>query len=240
MTDNNKWPEAKFALVFVRSVRGLSEEIQMRMVERAVRELGAEHAIYKSPITGDKNDERGELLKHCRGSEVVVVARLNVLGRPRKETGNRSASNEFIKFVGNLRRKCKYILVLDDNMSNTPVNTAVTSEDGESVWDAVVDRAADVVSNSRALSTEDAKKMNSKRWAGEFRGVVDEWTKNPERAEELEAMRNIWCNPFYPNAQAAYDAMPDSVRAQIKSLETARKIFKKRKPGNNVGRPKKD
>lgn len=53
-------------------------------------------------------------------------------------------------------------------------------------------------------------------------------------------MGAYWRDPIYPNAQAAYDAMPDDVRAQIKSLSTANDIFGKRKPGANAGRPKKN
>lgn len=223
--------------MFVRPVFGLSEEIQMRMIKKAVEKLGIRHEIYKSPIKADSKDERGELLKNCRGSEVVVVARLNVLGRTGKEVST-TVSRDFMWFVGELKSQCGYILVLDDNLQHTPPNSPITSDDDD--WKAVLDRATDVVSNSRGdMTPAKNKKMLDRRWAGTFRGVFDEWTKNPERANEREAMSHIWRDPIYPNAQAAYDALPEDVRSQIKNPQMAGKIFGRRKPGVNIGRPKK-
>jgi len=58
--------------------------------------------------------------------------------------------------------------------------------------------------------------------------------------DHLEVWAQIWCDPLYSNDKEAYDAMPQDVRDQIKSLQTARKIFGRRKPNNrNIGRPKK-
>ena len=236
MTNRIKWPEAEIALVFVRPVFGLSEEVQLRMIDKAVKQLGIRHEIYRSPITGDKKDERGSLLHDCRGTEVVVLARLNVLGRPRAEIGGKSVSREFLKFVGSLRHKCKYILVLDDNLQGTPANSAITSDDKE--WDDVLDRATDVVTNGRSMTSERAKDLIRQRWAGTFRGVRDEWTNNPERAEEREAMGRIWRDPIYKNAEEAFAAMPEHVRKQFKNVQMAGKILGKRNPSIARGRPK--
>ena len=237
MTDRNKWPDAQIALVFIRPIRGLSEEIQMRMIDKAVKQLGIRHEIYKAPIANDNADERGAVLRHCRGTEVVVVARLNVLGRPRSETGDKTASREFMSFVSKLHRKCKYILVLDDNLPSTPVNSSITSDDKE--WDEVLDRAINVVANSRSLTPEGSKKLNISRWAGTFRGVRDEWTNNPERAEEREAMARIWRDPKNLTAKAAFAAMPEHIRKQFKNVQMAGKILGKRNPSIVRGRPKK-
>ena len=236
MTNRIKWPDAEIALVFVRPVFGLSEEVQLRMIDKAVKQLGIRHEIYRSPIKGDKEDERGSLLRDCRGTEVVVLARLNVLGRPRAEIGGKSVSREFLKFVGSLRHKCKYILVLDDNLQGTPPNSPITSDDKD--WEDVLDRATDVVTNGRSMASEKAKELIRKRWAGTFRGVRDEWTNNPERAEEREAMTHIWCSHEYKTAKEAFAAMPEHVRKQIKNTQMAGKIFGPRKPGSGLGRPK--
>lgn len=232
-----KWPDAEIALAFIRPVFGLSEEVQMRMIEKSVQQLGIRHEMYKSSISGGTKDERGKLLNLCSGTEVVVVARLNVLAKPGSEVKS-SVSQDFMVFVSALRHKCKYILVLDDNLPETPRNSPVTSEDCD--WDAVFSRAAQVVTNGRRLTSEEGRKRARVRWSGQFRGVYDEWTKNPERAKDLEDMGRIWRDPIYPNARAAYEAMPDDVRTQIKSLPMANRIFGKRKPDvKGIGRPKK-
>ena len=236
MKDRIKWPDADIALIFIRPVFGLSEEIQLRMTRKAVEKLGIKSELYQVPQgKTDTGDERGELLKGCRGNEVVVVARLNVLGRTRKEV-SRTVSRDFVWFVGELKSQCQYILVLDDNLASTPVNTPITSDDDE--WLAVVERATDVLSQSRKMQPGQKEKMQAARWKGDFRGVYDEWTKNPERAEEREAMARIWRDPVYPNAKAAYAALPENVRKYIKTTHMAGKIFGKRKPGKNFGRPK--
>lgn len=235
MTQRIKWPEAGYARIFIRPVLGLSEEIQRRMIDRAIEKLDIDSAIYESPLIGDKQNERGSLLHDCkRGDEVVIVARLDCLARKRVEVKT-SITIDFALFVSSLLQRCQYILVLDDNMGDFK---PITSLDDD--WDAVMERAVYVATNGRKLSSEKAKDMQSRRWAGQFRGVVKEWTLNPERAKELEDMGRIWRDPKYTNEQQAYDAMPEEVRAQIKSVVTARKIFGKRKPNNkNLGRKKK-
>lgn len=70
--------------------------------------------------------------------------------------------------------------------------------------------------------------------------MFDEWTKNPERVDDLEVMGRIWRDPKHSNDKEAYEALPDEVRAQITSAGTARRIFGKRRPKETkYGRPKK-
>ena len=58
--------------------------------------------------------------------------------------------------------------------------------------------------------------------------------------EKLERWAQIWCDPLFVEDKEAYEAMPEEVRQQIKSMETARRVFGRRKPNNgNIGRPKK-
>lgn len=234
MTQRKIWPKAEIARVFVRPVTGLSEEVQMRMIDRALEKLGLSHEIYKSKLTGDKQNERGSLLHDARHDEVIIVARLNVLARTRVEVRS-SITIDFTLYVSALLRKCKYILVLDDNLGEFE---SIISDDED--WDEVMERAIYVATYGRKMSSEEGRALADKRWAGKYRGVVKEWTKNPERAKDLEDMARIWRDPKFKNDQEAYDALPDEVRKQIKSLVTARRIFGRRKPNNkNLGRKKK-
>jgi len=238
MTYTKIWPEAKHALCFVRPVAGCGQEVQKRMIAKALKKLDIPHGMYESPIDGDRDNERGAMIKNMRGNEVVVLPRLNVLGRKRVEVKS-SVSLDFMLCVGDILRKCDYILVLDSNMPNNEpyADNSITSKDRE--WNDVMERAVNQITYGRKLSKSDASKMATKRWAGEFRGVVEEWTKNPERAKELETMARVWRDPAFKSAKEAYEAMPEEVREQIKSLETARKIFGRRKPELKRGRPKK-
>ena len=237
MSHRIKWPEARTARVFTRPVVGLSEEIQQRMIARAVKKLGIERQDYSSPLTGDKTNERGSLLNDARANEVVIVSRLDVLARSRAEVKT-SVSRDFMFFVSALVRKCQYVLVLNDNLQSGK-HIPVISDDKD--WDDVMERALNVATKGRTLSSKKASEKASLRWSGEFRGVVAEWTTNPERAKELEDVSRIWRDTKYTNEREAYAAFPEEVRAQIKSLVTARRIFGKRNPNvNNVGRPKKE
>jgi len=236
------WPEAKHANIFIRPVVALSEEVQRRMIKRAIDRLDIPHRLYVSPLSGDKDDKRGLMLRHTRDSgNVVVVCRLNVLARPRDEVST-TVTKDFTFFIGELLKKADYILVLDSNLVgiDRTDDNSVTSNDKE--WEAVYHRAINVASKAKTLKSKKATEMVTTRWKkkGEFKGVFDEWTKNPERAGDLEAMRLIWCYPIHNNDKEAYEALPEEVRAQITSVGTARKIFGKRRPKETkYGRPKK-
>jgi len=241
MTYTKKWPEATYANIFIRPIPALSEEIQRRMIKRAIERLGVPHKFYVSPAKKDKDDVRGLMLSHCRPgrADVVIVARLNVLARPGVEC-KISVTRDLMHFVGDLLLKCEYILVLDDNLQGRDPRTdnSVTSKDSE--WKEVYDRAINVATNGRTLESKKASDMSNTRWDREFKGVVEEWTENIERAEDLERYGEIWRDTKYINAKIAYEAMPDDVRAQITSVHMARKIFGKRKPlETKYGRPKK-
>ena len=149
---------------------GLSKEVQVRMINKAVEQLGINHEIYESPVAADTADKRSELLGNCRGNEVVVVARLNVLGRPWAEVKKPlSVSKDFMLFVSALRHKCGYVLVLDDNLPETPPNSSVISNDKD--WDDVFARAVNIVSNARSKTPKEAKAMAREGWKGRPRGV---------------------------------------------------------------------
>jgi len=236
------WPKAKHANIFIRPVTALSEEVQRRMIKRAIERLDIPHKYYVAQASGDKEDSRGLLLHQTRTSgDVIVVCRLNVLARPGDEVST-TVTKDFTFFIGELIKKADYILILDSNLvGNKPEeDNSVTSNDKE--WEAVYHRAVNVASKAKDLKSKKATEMVTTRWKkkGEFKGVFDEWTKNPERADDLEVMGRIWRDPKHSNDKEAYEALPDEVRAQITSAGTARRIFGKRRPKETkYGRPKK-
>lgn len=90
-------------------------------------------------------------------------------------------------------------------------------------------------------TSERARAMRAAQLAVAEPGVVDRWTKDPSMKATRERWAQHWRDIAYRSAREALDAMPEEIRAEMGSLETARRIFGRRRPGDPSagGRPPK-
>jgi hypothetical protein len=123
--------------------------------------------------------------------------------------------------------------------------TGLTSDHGDE-WADLVEQHALKVNGGRRLTRADAVEMHRKSRKARGPDVVAQWSA-PNMARERKRWSQWWRDPQFPSAQHAYDAMltafealPDEDKPpSIGGLSTARKIFGRREPGEDLGRPPK-
>lgn len=174
---------------------------------------------------------REQWLRQLRSDEAAIVARLDCIAGQRSD-GIARPSVDFTMTLHRLLSSCAYVV---------DAEIGVTSNDGPA-WTARLEWAANRVLSRRRMKDGEAKAMAKKRWAKvkpKDRGAVTRWLSRAMR-DERERWAQHWRDPQYQSAQAAYEAMPAEVRAEIGSLVNARRVFGPRRPGDKRagGRPR--
>lgn len=215
--------------VYLRAAKGYSLERQRADCEAAIAALDLPHVVYAQGGLGGGLDDRERWITALRSDEIAVVPRLDLIARPKVESGRRPLV-DFTVALATIRERSAYLL---------EACTGVTSDDGKR-WLARVEASANLIAHGRTLRSATAKKMAAKSAKVRRKAsIVRQW-RLPDRASDLLRWQQHWRDPAYSNAEEAWDALPDDVRADLGSIGTARRVLGRRLPGKrNIGRPRK-
>lgn len=213
--------------IFMRDMREHSVAKQRGMCQREARRRRAE--IVAEYIAHEHDGgERDEWIKRTRADEGAMVAGMYVI--PERATKGKRPGADYAAALQRLVRKVA--LVVD-------AETGATSDDGGK-WDAAIVSGAHKTASGRRLTKPRAVAMRAKQVAEAKPGVVEHWL-SPQMKPARDRWAQHWRDIAYRSAREALDAMPEEIRAELGSLETARRIFGRRRPGDPSagGRPPK-
>lgn len=216
----------KNIVTFYRGLAGLPVEKQREACHATARSLGCK--IVAEYTAGELGDDAREWRKGLRSTDIAMVAVLQVI--PEKRRPGYRPSTALAEALADLCvRQITIILAMRD----------LSSED-EKRWAAEVASAHNAVSSGRQLSPRQARKMARKSVEKRAPGASNRWLADA-MTPAREAMARIWRDPVHESAAAALAAMPDDVQSDIGSVETAYRIFGRRRPGDKSagGRPRK-
>lgn len=173
--------------------------------------------------------ERDYWVRSLRRDEMALVARLEVIAETRG-----TVKRPLVDFAATLADIVQRAGVVVDG------ETGITSADGRRWRDLVEVTARRLATGSRRLPKAKARRMAAVRWARAEQGVVRRWL-SPSKAAARAKWAQHYRDPIYPSARAAFEAMPEEIRAELGSLKTAERIFGRRRPGDPSagGRPAK-
>lgn len=205
---------------FLRPVRFLTAERQREMLEPLIGDTSA--VFYEAK-------ERDHWVRSLRSDEMALVARLEVIAETRDKV--RRPLVDFTAALADIIQRAHVVVEAE---------TGITSHDGKRWRDLVELTARRLATGSRRLPKAEARRMATKRWARAEPGVVRRWLSHSKAAARAKWAQH-YRDPIYPSARAAFEAMPEEIRAEIGSLKTAERIFGRRRPGDPSagGRPPK-
>jgi hypothetical protein len=201
-----------------RAIAGLPVERQREACAVAAKSLGATVAIEYS--ADDEDDALREWRRGLKSTDVAMVA--NLLCIPDWRAPKARPSAVLGEVLTDLQTRGIMLVSALDELS---------SQD-RAKWVALVRAAHDALARGgRKLPRKRAQAMARKSHEKRQPGVARRWLSAP-MTKVRERWAAVWRDPVYANAAAALAAMPDDVKSDIRSVETAYRIFGRRAPGD--------
>lgn len=205
---------------YLRPLRGLPVERQREMCEAACP---------GQTITFYEVHEREAWLRALRSDEIALVARLDVLAEPKRPGVKTRPMADFSATLSEAQRRAHAVM---------DAETGASSSDHGSSWRRLVEYTGQrLARGTRRLVKKDAKRMARRRWDAAEPGTVERW-QSPAMRSEFARWGQHWRDPSFPNAEAAFAALPEALQKEFGSLTTARRIFGRRTTGKRGRRPK--
>lgn len=208
---------------FYRSLRGHSVEHQRELVKAIVARMGGR--IIAEYTADEHGGDRDEWIRTTRQHEGAVVAGLYVIPEP--ATKGRRPSADYAAALMSLVQRCAVVV---------DAESGLTSRDGAK-WVALVERHAHKTAAGRTMHRKRAQKMAKAKWDKAPPTPSERWSA-PNMKREHKRWAQHWRDPIYSTAQAAFDALPEAMQAEIKTTRRMYDIFGPRDPtGARGGRP---
>lgn len=195
--------EAKATLVFLGKIDRYPRDDQLDDCRKFAKAMGLPaigRAVYE-------HTEFDELRGGCRGNEVVLLPRLDVLGLGK----GRGIGNRFLTSLLKLTNQTMVIMDVHNGLSSQEFDA----------WYEHVETTLNRLTNSRKLTKEQASKLGSLPRTKP--GIVEHWTSYVDR-DVFERMAQHWRDPRHANAKAAIGSFPDEELRKA-SRKTIERIF---------------
>lgn len=217
----------KNLVALYRPVAGLSVDRQREACQAVAKQIGAKIAM-EYDATNDA-DALHEWRSGMRSADIAIVAKLFCIPDWRAPKARPTSV-----FGETLTDFASRDIVLISAMDQ------VASADGAK-WVAAVRAAHDTLAGgNRKLPRKKAQDMARRSHESRADGAVRRWTTEA-MSDVRERWAIVWRDLKHSRAEDAFAAMPEDVRRDIGSIQSARRIFGKRRPGDKKagGRPSK-
>lgn len=160
-----------------------------------------------------EHDELGEMIKHMKKSEAVLLPRLDVVG----ERKGRGVGNRFLDNMIKLTNQSAVIIdVHGDGITQGPLTSHNYTR-----WYEHIKTTRNRLTNSRKPTEGHNKKIG--KLSPTRPGIVKHWKEYVDR-EVFERNAQHWRDPRIPNAQAAIETFPD-LELRKAARKTIERIF---------------
>lgn len=217
--------QLKNLVALYRPIAGLPVDRQREACHALAKQLGVKVAMEYN--AADDPDALTEWRKCLSSRDVAVVAKLICI--PDWRAKGRRPASVLGETLADLSAREVMLIAASDNVS---------SAEGPK-WVAAARAAYDAISSgNRKLPRKKAQEMARRSHERRADGPVRRWTSEA-MTDVRERWAVVWRDTKYSRADDAFASMPEDVQRDIGSVQSARRIFGKRRPGDKGagGRP---